>query len=194
MPFGDIVKLEDGSLGASCYSWSPRQREMTAHLYQSRDDGRTWTHRSVIQEGDSNEVALLSLAGGQLLAALRTVKGRHVELFSSKNGGETWQDQGPVTLGNQHPAHLLHLADGRILLVYGLRNQGLYGVGARLSEDGGASWGDSRVLAHWEGATDGGYPASVQMPDGTIVTAYYCNWTEIHQRYHMGIVRWHVDD
>ena len=86
------------------------------------------------------------------------------------------------------------LADGRILFVYGIRNQGLYGIGARVSADDGQTWDAPRVLAQWEDATDGGYPASVQAPDGTIVTAYYANRIPYHQRYHMGIVRWQVED
>lgn len=190
MPFGDLVQLEDGSLGASLYSWTPGQRPMTAHYYQSQDDGWSWSWRGTLQEGDTNEVALLPLADGRLLAAARTVERRHVELFVSTDRGRTWTDQGPLTLGNQHPAHLLQLADGRLLGVYGIRNQGLYGVGARFSEDQGRTWGDPRVLVHWEGATDGGYPASVQVSDGTVVTAYYCNYIPAHQRYHMGVIRW----
>ena len=194
MPFGDIVALEDGSLGASLYSWSRTRKENTAHYYRSEDDGRTWAWRGVIQNGDSNEVALLALEGGKLLAAVRTVVGRHLELFASEDGGATWAGRGPLTMGNQHPAHLLRLADGCILLTYGFRNKGLYGVGARVSEDGGKSWGDPRVLAQWDGATDGGYPSSVQVEDGTVVTAYYCNRIPMHQRYHMGVVRWCVDE
>jgi hypothetical protein len=42
------------------------------------------------------------------------------------------------------------------------------------------------------GGTDGGYPSSVQLKDGTIVTAYYCQRIPMHQRYHMGVVRWRV--
>ena len=193
MPFGDIVTLADGSLAASLYSWSRDQKENTAHLYRSEDDGRTWLWRGTIQSGDSNEVALLALERGRLLAAARTLVGRDVELFASDDAGRTWEGRGPLTQGNQHPAHLLTLADGRILLAYGFRNTGLYGVGARISEDGGESWGHPQVLAQWDGATDGGYPSSVQVEDGTIVTAYYCNHIPMHQRYHMGVVRWRAD-
>ena len=37
---------------------------------------------------------------------------------------------------------------------------------------------------------DGSYPSSVQLADGTIVTAYYCQRIATHQRYHMGVVFW----
>jgi hypothetical protein len=99
-----------------------------------------------------------------------------------------------VTVGAQHPAHLLLLKDGRVLLTYGIRNRGLYGVGARISADDGESWGPPGLLVDLHGATDGGYPSSVQAIDGTIVTAYYCDGISAHQRYHMGVVRWTADE
>jgi hypothetical protein len=49
------------------------------------------------------------------------------------------------------------------------------------------------VLVDFQTATDGGYPASVRTPDGTVVTACYCNCTPAHRRYHMGVVRWRAD-
>jgi hypothetical protein len=47
------------------------------------------------------------------------------------------------------------------------------------------------VISH--GGTDSGYPASVQLEDGTIVTAYYSNANRNHPHYHMGCVRWNFD-
>jgi hypothetical protein len=88
---------------------------------------------------------------------------------------------------------LLRLADGRVVLTYGIRNRGLYALGVRVSEDEGKSWGPPWVLLNLEGATDGGYPSSLQMGDGTIVTAYYCNHAPAHTRYHMGVLRWQID-
>jgi hypothetical protein len=66
----------------------------------------------------------------------------------------------------------------------------LYGVGARWSNDGGQTWEPPVVLVDLEDATDVGYPASVQVADGTVVTAYYCNGIPTHQRYHMGVLRY----
>ena len=64
----------------------------------------------------------------------------------------------------------------------------------RFSDDEGGSWSESRVMAQCEGASDGGYPSSSQIEDGTIVTAYYTNRIETHTRYHMGVVRWQLDE
>ena len=55
-------------------------------------------------------------------------------------------------------------------------------------------------LVDLEGATDephsadplrnGGYPSTIVLPDGTLVTAYYCRGVAAHNRYHTGVVRW----
>ena len=101
-----IVALADGSLGASLYSWPPVHGDSSAHFYQSRDDGRAWEPRSVIQRGDTNETAMLNVDGNRLLAAVRTLQARDVELFESDDAGDSWSEQGSVTSKNQHPAHL----------------------------------------------------------------------------------------
>ena len=192
IPFGDIVRSPDGTLGTSVYTW-PGDRKCDACVLRSRDDGRTWSELVVIGAEDYNETDLLCLDGRQWLAACRTAKDAHLELFASQDAGSSWTRKGPLTLPDQHPAHLLQLADGRILLTYGIRNRGLLGVGARLSADGGDTWETPRLLVDLENAKDGGYPSSVQLPDGTIVTAYYCSGVQAHGRYHMGVLRWSAE-
>ena len=119
------------------------------------------------------------------MAVCRTVLDYHVQLFASDDDGRSWQDRGPLTESAEHPAHLLRLADGRLLFTFGIRI-----VGVRFSDDEGASWSEQRTMMRCEGASDGGYPSSSQLADGTVVTAYYTNRIDAHARYHMGVVRW----
>lgn len=191
-PFGDIVRSSDGTLGVSSYSFIMGRRDSSAYFSRSHDDGYTWQAPVTIGADDYNETDLLYLDDGRWLAAARTFRDAHLDLFVSTDNGQSWTAQGPLTLPWQHPGHLAQLSDGRILLVYGIRNHGLYGIGARLSADNGKTWGNPIVLVTLEGATDGGYPASVQLSDGTIVTAYYASGIKTHMRYHMGVVRWTV--
>ena len=191
--FGDIVVLPDGTVGACIYSWAPPD-EHNPYFYTSSDGGRTWSVRGVVREGNINETTPTILPDRRLLAAGRTFDDQHLELFSSEDDGATWVDTGPVTLGRQHPGHLLCLRDGRLLASYGIRNKGFYGVGVRLSSDGGRTWEPPQLLVDFQTATDGGYPSSVEASDRTIVTAYYCNGIPAHQRYHMGVVRWKPDE
>jgi hypothetical protein len=203
VPFGDIVMLSDGSLGAALYAASEDGGSCNAYLYRSTDDGRTWRNPARIGTG-INETALLMLGEGRLLAAARTEDDECLALYSSADDGRTWSGQVAVTLGGQHPAHLLRLADGRILLTYGIRNAGLTGVGYRISANEGQAWANPHLLVDISRDTgpaaevhpgqaptwDCGYPASVQLPDGMVVTAYYARSTPAHMRYHMGVVRW----
>ena len=191
VPFGDIERSPDGTLGVSMYSGT------TACFFRSRDDGHTWGEAVAISADKYNETDLLCLDEDRWLAAIRTERDNDrdqgLDLFASDDGGQSWINRGPLTLKMQHPAHLLRLADGRILVTYGIRNRGLYGIGARLSADQGETWEPPILLVDLENAADGGYPSSVQAPDGTIVTAYYCKGIPTHQRYHMGVARWQAD-
>lgn len=190
IPFGDIVRQTDGSLGACIYGGSTEAR---SRFFTSEDDGLTWKPKSTIEGLNTNETTPLVLSDGSVLVAGRTRTDQHLDLYRSEDHGLTWGFIGPVTMTGQIPGHLLALVDGRIVISYGLRNKGLHGVAARLSEDNGKSWDAPQIIVNYHTDTDGGYPSSVQAGDGTIVTAYYCKGIETHQRYHMGIVRWTAD-
>jgi len=189
IPFGDIVRAADGTLAVSFYSWY-MDRRCGAYVFFSRDDGRIWGDAACIREEDHNETTLLICDDGCWLAASRTIADTHLDLFRSEDAGATWKLREALTLPGQHPANLLQLADGSVLLTYGLRNAGSYGVAARISSDRGRTWDAPIVLFSLEEAADGGYPSSVQLADGTIVTAYYRRGVPFHQRYFMGILRW----
>ena len=204
VPFGDIVQLQGDSLGVCVYghaagSGNPPADGGKAHVdhaayfYVTKDAGESWTRRGTIRDHDANETTVLALPEGRLLAVARTRRDEHLDLLESDDDGETWRESGPVTLGGQHPGHLLLLRDGRILLSYGIRNDGLYGIGTRLSADSGQTWSAPRVVVNLEGATDCGYPSSVEAADGTIITVYYCNSIPAHTRFHMGVMRWRVE-
>jgi hypothetical protein len=106
----------------------------------------------------------------------------------------------------QHPAHLLELADGRVLLTYGDRSKQDWekgwpngskldgstatpnGILVRLSADHGRTWTAPERIAGFDG--DGGYPATVQLADGRLLTAYYARKTPRHDGYQMATVTW----
>lgn len=191
IPFGDVTPGPAG-LAVPFYSARPATSRAanTAWFFRSSDEGRTWGDASVIAADDYNETDILHLDAGRWLAACRTLGDGHVELFASDDDGRGWERRGPLTLPRQHPPHLTRLADGRILLTFGIRNEGLYGIGARFSHDDGVTWGAPRLLVALDDASDGGYPSSAQLPDGTIATAYYANRVAAHRRYHMGVALW----
>ena len=192
IPFGDIVELRDGCLGACIYSRGPTDGHACS-LYASGDDGRTWRARGVIRNENVNETAPLVLPNGEVLACGRSREPRHLELFRSPDHGATWQREADVSRARQHPGHLMSLADGRILLTYGDRRDGYHGIGARLSENGGRDWSTPRQLVSLDPG-DLGYPATAPGDRGSLVTAWYSAGVASHQRYHMGVVMWTVDE
>ena len=188
VPFGDIVTCDNSTLGVTVYAKNTSGSHSSFFL-RSCDDGQTWGE-PVPLANMHNETALLALGEGRLLA---TARSRNLDLFLSEDAGRTWQSQGPVTAAQELPGHLLRLLDGRILLSYGIRHYGFYGVGARLTDNDGKTWYTPIVLVDLDDAHDGGYPSSVQSPDGTIITAYYTRGVAAHTRYHMGVIRWGIE-
>jgi hypothetical protein len=108
-----------------------------------------------------------------------------IDLFESQDNGASFHALGrPVTYAGSggNPPTLLRLQDGRVCLVYGYR-AAPFGIRARLSEDGGRSWGEEIHLRDDGGCADLGYPRSIQRPDGVIVTTYYFNDQADTERY-----------
>ncbi len=200
IPFGDIIRLGGKKLAMTAYGYIDRQSR-PAYMLFSYDDGLSWgdaVPMGKFGEGpgawnDFNETAPLRLCSDRWLAAARTCKNKDVQLIVSEDEGKTWDipvnlKNGALTRRNEHPAHLLALRDGRILLTYGIR-WGTRAVAARISEDEGRTWGEPMIIYYYNGK-DGSYPASVELEDGTIVTAYYSGTNKNHPRYHMAVLRW----
>lgn len=199
IPFGDIWAGKDGALHAACYhgvfvdpTKSTRMERYRTWHFRSNDDGLTWKAVSLITPV-SNETALpigevdiFPGEGQKWLAVGRTAR---TILLRSDDNGMTWSEPQPVTGSGEINAHLNRLEDGRLLLTYGVRTRGNQGVCAKLSGDGGNTWGDSIRLANSE-SSDCGYPSSVQLPNGSIVTAWYSRKTPERDRYQMGATVW----
>lgn len=193
VPHGNIISLNDGSLAVSLYSRSrkwQKENNHSSYIYRSIDDGHSWQQHGLIQKNKVDETFICSLGDSTLLAVCRHFKDSSLKLKTSYNSGKNWENEQRLSSTFQIPGHILKLNNDRLLLQYGIRHKGLYGIGMRYSSDNGNSWGKPEVLISWAGATDGGYPSSIQLQDNTIVTAYYSNRTNSHHRYHMGIIRW----
>ena len=205
IPFGDIWPGMDGALHTSCYqgefsspTTSTQTKNWRSWHFRSDDDGATWERVSVIGPSH-NETDIFPLGGKTWLAAAR-FNHSAVDLIRSDDDGVTWQSPRRVTSigdGVNHGevnGHLSRLKAGRLLLSYGVRTAPHLGVCARLSSDDGLTWTAPLRLAHCighaQGGGDCGYPASVQLASGSIVTAWYAKKTAKHDGYHMGVTVW----
>jgi BNR repeat-like domain len=99
-----------------------------------------------------------------------------IDAYASQDDGKSWHylsrpapDTGDYS-GN--PPSLVRLKDGRLAITYGHRSPP-FEIRARLSADGGKTWGPEILLRGGAGAWDIGYPRTVQRADGKLVTAYY---------------------
>lgn len=176
-PHGPI-QLKDGRLlYAGKQLWSGDKKIGVA---ESKDDGLTWQWLAEIpaRPGDAvvkgyHELHAVEAADGTLIAHIRNHneanKGWTLQT-ESKDGGRTWSVPHPVCYGL--PSHLLRLRDGRLVMTYGHRRQP-FGNQARLSTDNGQTWGEPMVISGDGIGGDLGYPSTVELADGTLLTVWY---------------------
>lgn len=172
------VNLSDGRvLYAGKELWTDSAR---SGVSISSDDGQTWGSLIEIptRPGDDNknyhELHAIEASDGTLIA--------HIRNHNKKNAGETLQSEstdGGKTWSTAHsigvwglPSFLTRLKDGRLLMSYGHRRKP-YGNQARLSADNGKSWSEPIIISGDGPGGDLGYPSTVQLDDGSLITVWY---------------------
>jgi hypothetical protein len=170
-PFGRIIAAPDGTLLMPAYGPPRDGKEFDAIVLRSRDGGASWADETCVVAGASE--LSLCFTSERLVGAARRTDGR-TAIVHSLDAGRTWSSPVEVTRTGEHPADLCALRDGRLLLTFGRRRRPL-GCGALTSDDGGATWDrDREVLLAGDGiGNDVGYPSTVQLDDGSLVTALY---------------------
>jgi len=170
-----------------------------AFMARTRDGGKTFQFVSWLT-GEPVKIrsvmpSTVETSPGRLLSITRRkVKRRETRKYSnwleasvSEDKGESWKylckvadtDRGEE---NGSPPALVRLRDGRLAVAYGYRSVPL-GIRAKISEDGGRSWGREIMLRDDGGRWDLGYPRMVQRPDGKLLTIYYYNTAENPEPY-----------
>ena len=181
--YGKIVTMPDGTFLMPIYGQATgildceadvqSQSGCLSYLLRSKDEGLTWGDPSVVG-ADLNEAAYLLLPDGELLGALRSNDSEQA-LYAcrSTDAGYNWTKPQRITEPREHPADLISLSNDYILLTFGHRHPP-YGVQGMISRDGGCTWDSKRLLfCDDRPGTDCGYPSSVRLPNGRIITAYY---------------------
>ncbi|MBR7164811.1 MAG: exo-alpha-sialidase [Clostridia bacterium] len=151
-----------------------------AHL--SHDDGETWEYLSTIpRPADGNldghyEPYALLMANGDVLVAVRyqdiTVPGKlRIYTTISHDQGKTWEESHFLDLLGA-PAHMIQHSSGAVVMVYSRRCEPM-GQYARVSHDFGKTWGKDVLIGPEAPDWDHGYPSSVELKNGDILTVYY---------------------
>lgn len=202
-PYGKIVTLPDGAMLMAIYGAQrrgpgerPKDRQYS-YLFRSSDNGQTWKYYSQIGDGklQLNETALLRMASGKMIAAIRSRAG-DVWVCQSTDAGRTWTAPERLTPAEVHPADLVELDAGRVLLVVGNR-AGPMGVLGMVSDGQQRfDWSRRFTLVDDASGRDCGYPSSVRLSDGRILTLYYATRVTGHPewRVHCGAVTYRLPD
>lgn len=176
-PHGPIQLADGRLLYAGKDLWRPGEK---VGVCQSSDDGQTWQWlaETPVRSGDSaaayHELHAVECKSGRIVLQIRNHNkanaGETLQCESS-DGGKTWSEPHAIGVWGL-PSHLLRLADGRLLMTYGHRRAPL-GNQARLSADEGKTWSDAIVISGDATSGDLGYPSTVELPDGSLVTVWY---------------------
>ncbi len=154
---------------------------------RSTDGGQTWKIEGFVPmyEGtipdNYHEPHVVELPSGKLVGMIRVERFDpedkengfiNFSMFQteSTDGGKTWTQMKPTGVYGS-PPHLIRHSSGVLVCVYA-RRMPAFGQKVLLSKDEGETWEDWIIrddAPNW----DLGYPASVELSDGSILTAYY---------------------
>jgi photosystem II stability/assembly factor-like uncharacterized protein len=207
MPFNNLegptdapIEMPDGSIimGVIGYALNGDNANHAAVMLRSTDKGKTWKYLSTMASdpggklGGFVEPGIVRTKTGRIIAGLRNgAPEGAIWMTYSDDNGKTWA---PVWKTDMigHPVDLIQLKDGRIMATYGIR-EGRHttpgGIRACFSRDNGKTWDISTEVQirndfyNW----DVGYPESLQLPDGKVMTAYYFN---LFGKYYIGASFW----
>ena len=176
--------------------------------YTSSDFGKTWSLNSELELPrlpDSNwgywETYVIQLSDGSYVAGIRTGTTGGADkdgnkyitnktlgiLVTTSQDGKKWTPAQKVENITGAPPHFLELDNGAVFLAYSYRlrrpdgGNGEIGSRGRISYDRGLTWSDEEiVLSENVSPTnyDLGYPSTVQLDDGTLITIYYQPWED----------------
>lgn len=161
------------------FNGPPGDSPYSVSLQVSLDDGRTWEPSFAFPVPDDapmlsfDEPHLVETQDGTIIAQFRDCNSPHqIWQSESSDGGRTWSQPWRTKL-HGYPPHLIRLSNDWLLCTYAKRWPP-FGQYACVSRDSGKTWdvANEIQLSH---ATSGdlGYPASVQLNDGSIWTVYY---------------------
>ena len=175
------VKLRDGRLlyvGKEFYS-DRTSGKGDILAYESSDNGKTWEYVSTVKDTKGyasyifTEPHTVELKSGRILCGIRVQEGDQitVHLCHSDDGGKSWSEL--VPLGNcGSPPHFMIHSSGAVILSYGRRKEP-FGQRALISYDDGETFSKEVILRDDATHGDLGYPSTVELSDGRLLTVYY---------------------
>ena len=125
------------------------------------------------------EIFMNSKLDGKIIVHMRVHdKSRQRELFTvyqseSYDMGRTWtKPHALLSRTGGAPPHLFLHSSGMLISSYGCRAEP-FGIKLMFSEDGGESWDIDNYLYKNDIDLDLGYPSTVELSDGSLLTVFY---------------------
>jgi len=116
------------------------------------------------------------LPDGKIIVMIRVQRSGDDRIFTtyqseSTDGGKTFSK--PVNTGNNGaPCHIMRHSSGVLIATYGYRTAP-YGQRVMFSHDDGKTWDMDYILRDDGQNGDLGYPCTVELDDGSLLTVYY---------------------
>ena len=189
--------------------WPGSGIESRIGVFASDDGGRRWDaamhlprppfpiyEPTIVRTRDGRLVVLARSEGYEHMFAAEVYpnpdRGSLMQSVSEDEGRtwSAWRTTGMSSMSS--PGHLLQLQDGRLLCTHAQRAHpgSIY---LTVSRDDGRTWDNERraVLTSELQTTDCGYPTTVQLADGRLVTAWYGN---LFGRFYVAVARYGVEE
>jgi hypothetical protein len=206
MPFSSMegptdapIEMPDGSMlmGVIGYGIDKDPKNTGAVMLKSTDKGASWSYLSTIapdpggKRGSLVEPGIVRTRSGRIVVAMRNDQPTFaMHRTYSDDNGKTWAPVEKTQICGG-PIDLVQLDDGRILATYGVRpnNSMPAGIRACFSNDNGVTFDPATEIqirndfVNW----DIGYPESLLLGDGKVLTVYYYN---MFGRYFIGGSFW----
>ncbi len=119
----------------------------------------------------------IQLDNGKIICHLRA-ENKDETLFTlyqtvSLDNGVTWSKPKQIVRDDSGaPGHICAHSSGVLISTFSHRSRP-YGIWAIFSEDGGETWSDENVLHYANDTDDLGYPSTIELPNGDLITAFY---------------------
>ena len=195
-PHGPMV-LKDGTVLWVGKVFDPNERKTPikgkacVEVHKINLDGTTQYVGEIENASDdggellSCEPYAIELDDGTIICHIRAQRTKEEENFNfrvtdftiyqseSKDGGKTWSKPHRLLskLGGA-PSHLIKHSSGVLIAAYGYREKP-YGIRVMFSYDNGKTWDIDNILYESEISSDLGYPTTVELKDGSMITVFY---------------------
>lgn len=194
--FGDVLKspitsphgptvLSDGTIlwvgkkfPAEEESWS----DVPVQAYKVNTDGKMELLGEVPPCYDKNgkklayqEPYAFEVSDDKIICHIRMEDYFSISQTESFDGGRTWTVPHMILPERGGaPSHIMKHSSGKLIASYGYRDLP-YGIRVAISFDGGETWETDHVLYEQDLSVDIGYPSTLELCDGSLITVFYAH-------------------